>query len=280
LVREDWKAGCLADDAQDRGGAPDHSLSAAERQYLRAFQAQGPLDLLRRDNAAEFVERQFTELRCSACHERDGKPDSLSTFEREVLHGTEENPEGGSVHVGRPSLTFAGEKLQGSWIERCLAGTLPYKPRPDLASRMPAFPAYAQAFARGLASQHGYSDAQEQRLVSEPEKVEIGRRLTAADGGFGCVTCHGVGSSPALAGRDTATINFAVVAERLRQSYYQRYVRNPTRLMPGTMMPRFIDAEGRTGLREIFDGDSDRQFEAIWHYLHSLDPATAPARAP
>ena len=63
---------------------------------------------------------------------------------------------GGSIHVGRPLLTFAGEKLYAGWMQRLLDGTLPYKPRPELQGRMPAFAAYAAGLAAGLAQQHGY----------------------------------------------------------------------------------------------------------------------------
>jgi hypothetical protein len=103
----------------------------------------------------------------------------------------------------------------------------------------------------------------------------IGQRLTLIEGGFGCVSCHPVGPQPALAGPDTATINFAFVGDRLRFDYFQRYVRDPQRFRPGTMMPSFIAEDGSTPIKAVLDGDAARQFEAIWHYLLSLHPALA-----
>ena len=35
-------------------------------------------------------------------------------------------------------------------------------------------------------------------------------------------------------------------------------------------MPRFADDDGKTPLTDLFDGQAAAQFEAIWHYLHSL----------
>jgi mono/diheme cytochrome c family protein len=167
-------------------------------------------------------------------------------------------------------LTFAGEKLYAGWMQRFLDGTLPYKPRPELQGRMPAFPAFAAGLASGFAEQHGYRAESAPPPIVDPQLAVTGRQLTFVNGGFGCVTCHNVGAQKALAGKDTATVNFACVAERLRPSYYWRYVRDPQRLVPSTMMPRFIGDDGTTAVKTVFDGDPRRQFTAIWDYLMSL----------
>jgi mono/diheme cytochrome c family protein len=186
------------------------------------------------------------------------------------IHDDEHSPEGGSVHLGRPLLTFAGEKLYAGWMQRFLDGTLPYKPRPALQGRMPAFAPFADGLAKGLAHQHGYRAESAPMLAVDAGLAEIGRRLTLVDGGFSCVACHSVGAQRALAGSDTATVSFNFIAERLRSSYYWRYVRDPVRLVPSTMMPRFIGDDGTTPIKSVFNGDPERQFEAIWHYLMSL----------
>ncbi len=277
LMEVDWNRGCLAGDQDDRGRAPDFSFTPAERDALQVFRRHSPLESLQRDCPAEFTERQWTALRCGACHGRDGEPDLLASLVPTTeSQGIGEEDAAGTIHRGRPALTFAGEKLWGGWIERCLAGTLPYKPRPDLPGRMPAFPVYARAIAEGLAQQHGYPFEEARRLAPGSDLREIGHRLIGVENGFSCISCHGVGPQAALAGRDTATVNFAVVAERLRWSYYWRYVQDPQRVMPGTMMPRFIDEDGKTALRGVLDGNPRRQFEAVWNYLQSLDPALAP----
>jgi hypothetical protein len=84
------------------------------------------------------------------------------------------------------------------------------------------------------------------------------------------VDCHDTGMNPALAGGDTATINFAYITERLRKSYFDRYLRDPQRLLPGTMMPKFITEDGTTGVNAHFKGDARQQFDALWHYMRSL----------
>jgi len=282
LLQRDWQRGCLAGDAASRGRAPDFSFAGTEREALREFSSADALAALQRDTAAEFAARQYTALRCNACHRRDQETDLWSRLQSSVnipVVGKDMDEESaaiaGSVHVGRPPLTFAGEKLYAGWMERFLNGTLPYKPRPELQGRMPAFPAYAKGLAEGLAQQHGFSGSKPSSPPADAELAAVGKRLIAAADGFSCVQCHDVGDQKALAGKDTATVNFAHVADRLRQSYYWRYVQDPLRVLPGTMMPRFIGDDGTTQLKSIYGGDPRRQFEAIWNYLQSLSQPAA-----
>ena len=45
-----------------------------------------------------------------------------------------------------------------------------------------------------------------------------------------------------------------------------RWIHDPLRIDPAGKMPRFDDAEGKTGL-PAFNSDAKSQFEAIWQYL-------------
>jgi mono/diheme cytochrome c family protein len=274
LAKSNWERGCLTDDGSSRGKAPVFHFSAAQRSALRAFARDGFPASLKRDTPDDFVDRQFVGLRCFACHERDGQPDLLTQL-TSARTGTpsanaDEEPGNSSVHVGRPALTFTGEKLYSGWMQQFLEGTLPYKPRPELQGRMPAFPAFAAGLAEGLARQHGYPSESAPDRVVDTSLAEIGHQLTGVAGGFSCIACHNVGSQKALAGKDTATVNFACVAERLRPEYYWRYVQDPPHLVPGTMMPRFIGEDGTTPIKTVYNGDPKQQFTAIWQYLMSL----------
>ena len=275
LAFADWSRGCLADEPEPRGKAPHFSFATPQRAALQAFASDGFPDALRRDPAVEFAERAYASLQCNACHPRDTETDRLTQLRAAAPklqnpYDDEDSNEPSSVHVGRPLLTYAGEKLYADWMQRFLDGTLPYKPRPELQERMPAFVPFAPGLAEGLAHQHGYRAETAPWPKVDPELARIGRRLILVDTGFSCVACHNVGSQRALAGKDTATVDFTSVAERLRPSYYWRYVRDPVRLAPSTMMPKFISDDGTTPIKSVFNGDPDRQFDAIWHYLMSL----------
>jgi cytochrome c2 len=275
LTKEIRDRGCLAENASARGKAPDFGFTQPERAALRALGQNDFPVTLQRDTADEFAERQFAALRCQACHARDNQNDLLTQLAavngEPATAGSSDDIGTRSVHVGRPSLTFAGEKLYAGWMRRFLDGTLPYKPRPDLQGRMPAFPAYAAGLAEGIAKEHGYAAESAPEAAVDPQLAEIGRQLTGVANGFSCVSCHNVGTQKALAGKDTATVNFACVAERLRPSYYWRYVQDPPHLLPGTMMPKFIGEDGTTPIKTVFNGDPQRQFTAIWNYLLSLE---------
>ena len=282
LAMLDGTGGCLADDTKARGRAPDFGWDRKQRAALRAFLRSGCLPSLQRDAPAEFAERQYAALRCQACHPRDDETDLLTrlaamTTIPKAAYDDDEATGGGSVHVGRPLLTFSGEKLYAGWIQRFLEGTLPYKPRPHLQGRMPAFAAYASGLAEGFAHQHGYRAESAPSPLVDAQLAALGQRLTGSAEGFSCVSCHDVGAKKALAGKDTATVNFACIAERLRPSYYWRYVQDPPHLLPGTMMPKFIGEDGTTPIKGIFNGDPTQQFAAIWQYLLSLR-GTAPPR--
>jgi hypothetical protein len=48
---------------------------------------------------------------------------------------------------------------------------------------------------------------------------------------------------------------------------------NPIAIDPGTKMPAYFDAEGRSQLVEFFDGDAHALIDAMWHYIRSLSRA-------
>ena len=278
LATSTWDRGCLAASPTPRENTPSFSFTDDHQSALRAFARHGFPATLERDSPIEFAERSYLSLQCQACHPRDLETDRLTqlsafTPAQTNPYDDEDSSTSGSVHLGRPLLTYAGEKLYADWMQRFLDGTLPYKPRPELQGRMPAFPPFAAGLANGFAHQHGYPAQSAPLATPDPQLAEIGRRLTLVEGGFSCIACHNVGPQRALAGKDTATVDFTCIAERLRPSYYWRYVRDPLRLAPSTMMPKFISDDGTTPIKSVYDGDPERQFDAIWHYLDSLRPA-------
>jgi hypothetical protein len=159
-----------------------------------------------------------------------------------------------------------------------IGGKIPYKPREWLMARMPGFPARAEGVADGLALEHGCPTALPPPPAPDPSLAAIGQKLVGKDGGFSCVQCHSVGQTRALAPFEAPAINFAHVSERLTREFYDRWVWNPQRVMPGTRMPRFGDADGKTSLKQYFDGNAAKQFDAIWNYLLAGEKIVPPER--
>lgn len=231
--------GCLADEVG--GKAPDYNLGPNDRADLRQFLKKG-LASLERDTLREFTLRQSAALNCIACH---GKAEGFTPFD------------------------LLGEKLDPNWSGKFLAGAVPYKPRPWLPARMPAFPTRAESLAVGLAVLHGHPPTSPKREPVNPELAEIGRRLASADGGFSCTACHAIGpDQPALL-FESPGVNLAYSGERLRESFFHRWMLNPLAVDPATKMPVYFDEDGRSPLIDVFDGDADQQIEALWHYLRS-----------
>ena len=241
-----WQQGCLATEPKAESKAPQFGLAAFELEALRAF---GRTDRasLSRHAPAEFAERQTRLLNCAECH---GKVD------------------------GFPPLEILGGKLKPEWAAKFVAGEIPYKPRAPrhprgeawLEARMPAFKSRALLLAHGLAAQHGFPPQTPPEPPVDAELAKLGQKLVGKDGGFSCISCHGVGPREALEVFESEGINFAYAAERLLPAYYRRWMRNPLGIDPQTKMPMYFE-EGKSPLTEVLDGEAEKQIDAIWQYL-------------
>jgi mono/diheme cytochrome c family protein len=263
----DWaEKGCVSE-KDKRPALPKMNLGEGDREGLLAFSKAG-IGSLKRDSASEFAERQVSSKNCTACHAMDGKASGL-----ESLHST---TSGLAAHVkglnervdqSRPPLTFVGEMLFSSYVESMLAGTVVERPRPWLGTRMPAFPAYAKTMADGLSRAHGFEPGPPVKVEVDPALAGIGKKLVSAEG-FGCTTCHGIGGQAPTAAFEVGAVNFALTPGRLREEFYHRWMDNPAGVTPGSKMPRYADGN-ESQRTDILEGDARKQYEAIWHWLHS-----------
>jgi mono/diheme cytochrome c family protein len=249
--------GCLAD--TERGAAPDFGLKPAQRAALAAFlQTDGTS--LARETPAEFSLRQVKALQCNSCHRRDGE----ITRWHAVLEDEGKLPE------NLPSLTWAGEKLKPAWTKKLFAGDTDRRARPWLKARMPAFAARAQMLAVGLSHEHGFGVDEDDRPPHDAKLAAVGKKLIPQQGGFNCINCHGIGKQLALQPFEAPGINLLDAAIRLRYGYYQRWMLAPDRVDVTMRMPIFAPDGKTTQIREVFDGDARRQFDALWQYIQTL----------
>ncbi len=263
----DWaEKGCVAE-SDTREELPEMNFHEGDVEGLLAFQKMGP-ESLKRKNSAEFASRQLEAKRCTSCHMLDDVPSLLDGVHDETFHLAEHiEGLGERVDQTRPQLTFVGEMLYTTYIEKMLAGTVEESPRPWLGTRMPAFRAYAKPLADGLSRLHGFAPSGPVAVEVKPELAEIGKDLVGADG-FGCTTCHGIGEMEATAAFEVGAVNFALTPDRLREGYYYRWMDNPQETIPGNKMPKYADGNQSQRI-DILGGKADAQYEAIWHWLHS-----------
>jgi mono/diheme cytochrome c family protein len=223
--------------------APQFHLADDERASLKAFVDSGFFTKELDSRSAEFAVQTVKFLRCDQCHKENSLPSPLAL----------------------------GGKLKPEWTSRFIHGNDVPKPRPWLKARMPAFPAYAADLAVGLAALHGHPSETE----DEPPGVGlfgIGEKLIGSTGGFSCVACHAVGSNTVQMVVESPGINLAYSGERLLPDFFMRWLMNPLAIDPGTKMPAYFDAEGRSQLTEFLDGDARSQIEEMWYYIRSLNP--------
>lgn len=282
-----WNQGCMAADPAARKQTPDFALTESERHALLAFAATDRSSLSR-DTAAEFSARQVAAMRCTACHARDGNESLLATtFAADAARLAAAFPlaqPAAGLQEGEhfapdqrpPLLTWAGEKLRPEWSAAFISGALDFKPRPYLHARMPAWPARAKWLAEGLSAEHGYAPRSDPYPPPDPQMAVVGQRLIGAAGGFSCVQCHAVGAAPPLAPFEAPAMNMAHMTERLRKDYYHRWMLNPIKIDPATKMPSFSDIEAKSAIRDVYDGDAMKQYEAIWQFLLRGKDVTPP----
>jgi sugar phosphate isomerase/epimerase/mono/diheme cytochrome c family protein len=262
----DLTRGCLAGDAISRGKAPAFALSPSQVADLRAVFSR-PEPAGRSATSVELLPVVMASHRCGACHNRDH---SVAPLRRIVA----EESDHGVPPDGIPNLTWTGEKLHSDWTRRLLAGELPYRSRPWLKGRMPAYHAPAKQLADALAAEHGLEISHAPRANSDPQPLAaVGDRLTRKDGGLDCRSCHAVGKDQPTGDERTKIaqgINFAHTRERLREDFYLRFVHDPPRHDVTTRMPK-LSADGRTtNAAAILDGDARKQFEAIWQFIQTV----------
>lgn len=261
ITQADWRDGWLGNSGSE--SHPNYPmLGQEERETLIEFADEGFGSLGRR-TPTEFAGRQIQTLDCVACHELDGRADRWSTLEQEVAHLIPQGEEPFGFANRRPPLTWAGEKLHPQWLSRLLSDDQQRPARPWLEARMPTFQASTGILAQGMIEMHGLQSVGVDYEEPDPELVEQGRGLTHGLGtGFFCQSCHHGG-----AGGGFPAPALELLGERLRGDFFQRMMFSPRRVDPETGMPEFADSEGRTRFLDVFGGDAERQFDAIWNYL-------------
>jgi len=241
---EEWLVhGCLS---EEEGVAPELGLGLEEKQALLAFRnvdSDGGLESLNRFVPHEYAGRALERLSCLECH----------SGENEL-----------------PDITLAGEKLRDEWLAGLFHGET-LKVRPWLEARMPAFPSRAENLATALAHRAGVTTG-DTLTAPDPPLAGTGGKIAGMTG-YACTTCHAAGSQPALQAFEGQGPNLQVARERLRYDYYRAWMHWPQRFQPTTIMPKYT-ADKKTALNpSFFEGDADRQFEAVWQWMRTLEGA-------
>jgi cytochrome c2/glucose/arabinose dehydrogenase len=275
VADSDWEKSCLGepDPALAR---PGYRLRSEQRAAVVAFlreiaraPAVAPNSMVAIDGARVLQDRN-----CLGCHSRGLAP-GIAAITPAVAAAHRELG-AALATLTPPALTDVGDKLERPALLEAM--TVAGDPRrPWLKIRMPRFrfaPGEAEALADWLirADRLPLRPAPESDAIADAQLAKAGGRLVTAQG-FGCASCHQIGKSipkqDNLAARGT---DLSLLGKRIRREWFDRWVRNPARIVPRMEMPAIeIPAGG------VLNERLDDQLTAVWHVLNQ--PGFTPAAA-
>lgn len=290
--------GCLT--PEPGAGVPDFQLTTDQRAAIAVFLAEGTTGP-NTDAPIYETERRLDALGCTACHARWRRG---GRFAERITQFVSLESDTTVRDVAPPELSGVGEKLRPQWLREVIEHGR--RSRPWMQLKMPLFQEDAvRGLAEGLIAADGLSSPPEQsRIVNlsvsegrtspknptastsprsrfglsvnglsatleepaandaAPEVLEGGRLLVGTTG-FGCVSCHDFAGieSTGVRGPDLAG-----VVERVRRSWFTRWMFDPQAISPGTRMPS-VFFDGKSAAPHLLDGEPERQLEALWAYL-------------
>ncbi len=260
---------CLADPSAD-GRRPGYRLNGDYRRAIRTSLSEAIAD--RHAPAALSGQQLLVEHNCLTCHARGWMP-GLAGHLPAVAEA-----DASLVEVlpalAPPALHGIGDKLQDEALTAALDAPDPPR-RPWLRVRMPKF-GLSKAETTAIVEHFVAVD----RIPARPDSTLLaddarrsstaldaaGPRLVTADG-FGCTSCHAIGKwepqKVALNAQGSALSN---VGRRVRREWFDRWVRNPARIVPQMEMPSV-----QQPVRGVLAGQLDDQLAAVWRVLNRED---------
>jgi cytochrome c2 len=263
-LKADQADGCLG---SPRPGLPRFDLSTEQKAALKSVLAQ--VNRLKEPlSAQDQIRHQLSALNCYACHSRDGigGPDQ----NRSEFFSTVDHADLGDEGRIPPHLTGVGGKLQANWLKTVLLNK--GAARPYMATRMPQFGTNAIGSLPGLfETVDDPSAAPNPTQPPTPQQIKAGRQLVGT-GGVSCIACHTFAKQKSLG---IPAMDLTLMTQRLKRTWFDRYLKDPASLRPGTRMPSFWP-DGTAVNQDILAGNTSQQIEAIWAYLSAGRNAKLP----
>jgi mono/diheme cytochrome c family protein/glucose/arabinose dehydrogenase len=276
--RSNWDHACSGapDDAKHR---PGYRLSKSDAHAVRLYYSGSRTE-------PRNGRLLLAEQNCLACHAREGTREAIPLMPPlladKLTAVVKRYPDLAPLvpALTPPALNSVGDKLTDSaLVEAIVRRGVPH--RPYLQVRMPRFP-LAEKDVQTLVQELIATDRIPPRPLTLPsppgggeglgEGVDrvrqdryalAGGRLISSDG-FGCTSCHQVGSvRPSNAPLNARGPDLSQLDRRIRRPWFDRWVRNPARIVPRMEMPSVqIPVSG------VLDGKLDDQLAAVWHVLN------------
>ncbi|MFC1757960.1 c-type cytochrome [Planctomycetota bacterium] len=270
----DWSKCCVANAKENQ---PAYSVPPSTLDAIRAYVTTAEslphalaTHLLPPVNGRDLIH----ENRCFACHSRGSNNGLRDTIEQAVAKKTDLQQ-----HISAmtpPSLNSVGDKLTDSAIGKAIKrdGSVH---RPWKRVQMPQFnldDAQFAAIVKTLVVEDRVPPVTSGSVTAEelPDDRRLfmaGSRLVTSDG-FGCTSCHKIGKTePNKAPAHLLGPDLSMLGNRVRQSWFRRWLKNPANIVPRVEMPSV-----QHPVRGLLDENLSHQIAATWHVLNQkrFDP--------
>ena len=259
------------------------SRADAIMDYVSSMKHDSPLSASARGKVL------LTRNSCVACHDRNSIRGLSSVASS--LANSHPKLKGQSQGLIPPPLTAVGDKLTDDYLRRAVAGEQKEHRLPWLHVRMPKF---AHSDADRTAMLHHFvtndripdeADAVRQDVLAHvdlsgqskasSDDLLLGNQLTGA-GGFNCVACHKAGPfEPRNVALGTRGSDILSMGQRIRPRFFQRWMKNPIRVVAGIEMPAIKKA-----MPGVLDESLPKQIGAVWKALSDerFTPPTVTSR--
>ena len=251
LKRARLDRGCLSDES---GPWPRFSLRESQRKAIRSALARESRKLTDRQQVALTL----TAFRCVNCHQRD-ELGGVSAERNPHFQTT--NPNLGPQGRIPPTLTAVGAKLQPKWMRQVLVSGRSI--RPYIKTRMPQYGTENVIHLVDLFQRVDQLPEARFAKFSDQKQMRTSGLEMAGTGGLNCIACHTFQLKRAAT---MPAVDLTELAERLHKNWFYHYMRDPQRLSMNTVMPSFWPG-GQSIRKNILDGDTEQQIEALWQYL-------------
>lgn len=272
-AKSDWRKSCAIEEYKAPRSQPSFFWGKGGQALQTYFSQRSPRaakEVAKPDGAQLILENN-----CLACHAREPQligilPQKLSD---KLVRLAEEFPDLASQlpAMTPPSLNSVGDKLTDTALASAITRAGPPH-RPYLHVQMPRF-RLSKEQTTTLAGHFIDLDRipdYERKAVPAPTPAQqaartlAGKRLVGTDG-FSCTACHQVGSvQPVKAPPNARGPTLSMMQDRLRKTWFDRWVRNPARIVPRMEMPSV-----QTPVRGVLQDNLPEQLAAVWQTLNT-----------
>ena len=197
------------------------------------------------EKIAEDGKKVVNKFNCQGCHNIDGQGGELSkAFDDQ--------------NYGPPWLVKEGHRVQTDWFNNFLQNV--HTIRPYVEVRMPSFNYSNEELNKIVAYFQADSDQPTFENLTKIE-WEVGEREAAMKlwNELACTTCHTIGFTK----EEAQAPSLKDAKLRLRPSWIEKWLTDPTAIMPYTSMPNFWEGGTISGSEGVLNDDPKRQIRAL-----------------